>query len=375
MSLFRRRSSPRAAPGDLPGVLLFVMRAAIDTQQQYDGSGEPADLELAIATWGRLRGLVKREPRVSADVLGRDLIARSLNDLGLDLLDAARADDGTERFRMAAEVLREASEWAEPGSEWRSRALTNASHVLIACWKRSRAPADIDAALAAAEGGAADPPPTVRATAMNILGNALRMRARGDDLRHAVAAYGEAVNLTGPGTPDAARFLLNLGLAHRALGRAAGDAGSLDAAIASFRRALAEVRDERDLMPALEYLQESLGERGTPDDLKAQAEVLEVIAREHADVPVLAATDLALRARVLLALADVTGDRDALDAAVGGARRARELGTADPETYAIACETLADTLSTRGDALESRADLDEAITLRREMIAGDEPGA
>ena len=287
-----------------------MMQTAADVQQQYDQSGNAADLEFAIDTWSRLRDLVQREPRVAAAVLGHDMTARALNELGLDLLDSARRAAGTERFHEAAEVLHNAADWAEPGSRWRTDALVNASHVLMRTWERSAAPTDLDAAVAAAEAAITAKPATraSRANAMNVLGNALRMRGRSEsrteDLRRAVDAHAEAVETTGSGTPDTARFLVTLGHAQRALAAATGDAALLDAAVTTFGDARLEVSDERDLIPALEGLQESLGARGAPADLLAQADILTSIASEHAGKPVLAATDLE---RAITAVRNVPG--------------------------------------------------------------------
>jgi tetratricopeptide (TPR) repeat protein len=377
VDLFGR--SPRSGKLDekLAGVLVVVAQTAADVQQQYDESGRPDHLEFAIRTWTQLRGLVEREPQAAIAVLGRDMVARALNELGLDLLQAGMRESGIMRLHEAAQVLRAAAEWAEPGSGWRTRTLANASHVLMVCWERSGSPADLDSAVAAGEAAVAAAPAAdaTCANAMNVFGNALRTRGRSpdrtSDLRRAVEAHGQAVAITGVGTPDTARFLVNLGRAQQALAAATGDRAMLDAAVTTFGRARREVRDERDLIPALEGLRESLATRGTQDDLRAAADVLETLASAHADVPALAALDLIGQSHVLRSLASATKDVDALDGAVAAARRARDFAAPNPEVLSTAGEALADALSDRFEFTRSRRDLDEAIALRQQAVTGD----
>ncbi|MGV9385745.1 CHAT domain-containing protein [Nonomuraea sp. NPDC003707] len=354
-------------------VLVLLFQMALEAQEQYDTSGHPDHLRLAIHMWSRFSDVLRGERRLAAAVLGAEVISHALNELGLDLLAAADGDTGTARLREAAEALLNAAEWAEPGSAWRTSVLINVSHVRVAAWERGAAEADLDGAVAAAEAAVTPAPEaaTRQPTARNVLGNALRTRGKHtghvDDLRRAVTCHGEAVTLTGSGTPDSARFLINLGWSQRALFAATSDPAMIDAAVATFTQARQEVCDERDLLPALEGLQSSLGERGAPADLLAQAEVLATIADEHSGLPLEAAT-LILLAAVLTSYAMTTPDLDALDRAVAAARRARDLSADEPYRGANARETLARGLSARFTVSASLGDLDEAIVLRRQSL-------
>jgi hypothetical protein len=214
-----------------------VYRAAILLQHALN-SADLAVVSAATEMWQRI---LLYTPADHPDRAGR------LSNLGVALQTRFERTGDPADLDAAIATVREAIQATSAEDPDRAGRLSNLSVALQASFGRTGDPADLDAAITAV-GEAIQAAPAGhpdRAAMLSNLGVALRARFErtGDpaDLDAAITAVGEAIQAAPTGHPDRAAMLSNLGVALRARFERTGDPADLDAAITAVGEAIQAV--------------------------------------------------------------------------------------------------------------------------------------
>lgn len=316
---------PRADPR-WPSCASNLANALVDV---FAVTGSEAALTEAISLLRAARALMAPDDQNRSAVL--------LN-LGRALIDLAQAQDDGAAGQEAISVLSEAA--AATGSDPDPAVLSNLGTVLVRRWEQAGGPADLD---------------------------------------EAIAMFGQALELTPPGTPDRYACLTNLGNALTARFETTADLGALDRSIAVHHEALAILpAGASDTARCLSNLAWSLVRRHEhADDTGALGEAVDALREAVALTP----PESTGRGPRLLNLGTAlstqfssSGRPEDLDEAITALREALATLPARHAERPTAQSALGEALTRSFELTGAPATLDEALRLLRESVSGTEPG-
>ncbi|WP_329428889.1 hypothetical protein OG339_06635 [Streptosporangium sp. NBC_01495] len=228
----------------------FHSNLAVALSERYERTGEPADLDSAIA---EIEQAVRETPADSPDRV------TYLGNLGVFLSDRYDRTGDLSDLDSALEVIMEAVGEADADVAETARLHSNAAILWLDRYERTGSPLQLDMSIRSAVAAVELTPPEAAELPgyLNNLGNARRMRfehlaevsidAIGDsattdievgDLLVAVEAYQRAIELTPAGSPHLPKFLTNLGNSLMDRGSVMASAEDLDRAVGIFDQAV-----------------------------------------------------------------------------------------------------------------------------------------